>query len=98
MADQEPVDWPTCDQKGCIGIRVGAGPMCLAHASDEERDAERSTPTTARSTASSRRPSAPMAARFTCSTRPPLVTPTSSWARRWGGVYDTEGDKSLVER
>src|SRR5262245_38284784 len=40
MAEQAPVDWPTCDQDGCIGIQLGAGRVCLAHAGAEERDAE----------------------------------------------------------
>lgn len=33
------VDWLTCDEDGCIGIRLDAGDKCLAHAEDEERDA-----------------------------------------------------------
>jgi uncharacterized protein YjbI with pentapeptide repeats len=39
MAVQVSVDWPTCDQGGCIGVRLDAGRRCLAHAEDEERDA-----------------------------------------------------------
>lgn len=39
MTDQIGIDWPTCDEDGCIGIRVAAAPKCLAHASDEERNA-----------------------------------------------------------
>ncbi len=39
MAGQVSVDWPTCDEDGCIGIRLDAGDKCLAHAGDEERDA-----------------------------------------------------------
>jgi uncharacterized protein YjbI with pentapeptide repeats len=40
MAEQAPVDWPTCDHEGCIGIRLGLGSMCLAHAAAAERDEE----------------------------------------------------------
>ncbi len=40
MAEQTPVDWPTCEHEGCIGIRLGVGSMCLAHAGEEEREAE----------------------------------------------------------
>jgi uncharacterized protein YjbI with pentapeptide repeats len=39
MAGQVSVDWPTCDEDGCIGIRLDAGGKCLAHAGNEERDA-----------------------------------------------------------
>jgi uncharacterized protein YjbI with pentapeptide repeats len=39
MAGQVDVDWPTCDEDGCIGIRLDAGDKCLAHAGDEEQDA-----------------------------------------------------------
>ena len=39
MAVQVRVDWLTCDEDGCIGIRLDAGDKCLAHAGDEERDA-----------------------------------------------------------
>ncbi len=39
MAVQLDVYWPTCDQDGCIGIRLDAGDKCLAHAEDEELDA-----------------------------------------------------------
>ena len=39
MAGPVPVDWPTCDEDGCIGIRLDAGDKCLAHAGDKERDA-----------------------------------------------------------
>ena len=39
MTDQTGIDWPTCDEDGCIGVRVAATPSCLAHASDEERNA-----------------------------------------------------------
>jgi hypothetical protein len=39
MTDQTGIVWPTCDEDGCIGIRLGTTPKCLAHASDEERNA-----------------------------------------------------------
>jgi uncharacterized protein YjbI with pentapeptide repeats len=38
MAGQVNVDWLTCDEDECIGIRLDAGEKCLAHARDEERD------------------------------------------------------------
>jgi uncharacterized protein YjbI with pentapeptide repeats len=39
MTDQTDIDWPTCDEDGCIGVRVAAAPKCLAHTSDEQRNA-----------------------------------------------------------
>jgi hypothetical protein len=36
MAEQTDVEWPTCEQAGCIGICLASARMCLAHASDEE--------------------------------------------------------------
>jgi uncharacterized protein YjbI with pentapeptide repeats len=36
MAGQVSVDWLTCDEDGCIGIRLDAGGKCLAHAGDQE--------------------------------------------------------------
>ena len=33
MAEQTEVEWPTCEQAGCIGIRLAAARACLAHAS-----------------------------------------------------------------
>jgi hypothetical protein len=36
MAEQTEVEWPTCEQAGCIGIRLVSARMCLAHASEEE--------------------------------------------------------------
>ena len=36
MAKQTEVEWPTCGQAGCIGIRLAAAPMCLAHGSEKE--------------------------------------------------------------
>jgi hypothetical protein len=37
MTDQAAVDWPTCDEDGCIGVRLAATTECLAHARDEQR-------------------------------------------------------------
>jgi uncharacterized protein YjbI with pentapeptide repeats len=39
MTDQAAVDWPTCDEDGCIGVRLAATTKCLAHAPDEQRNA-----------------------------------------------------------
>jgi uncharacterized protein YjbI with pentapeptide repeats len=39
MTDQAAVDWPTCDEDGCIGVRLAATTECLAHARDEQRNA-----------------------------------------------------------
>jgi uncharacterized protein YjbI with pentapeptide repeats len=39
MVVQVCIDWLTCDEDGCIGIRLDAGDKCLAHAGDDERDA-----------------------------------------------------------
>ena len=39
MAGPVRVNWPTCDEDGCIGIHLRAGDKCVAHAGDEERDA-----------------------------------------------------------
>ena len=36
MVSRTEDKWPTCDQDGCLGIRLGSGRMCLAHASEEE--------------------------------------------------------------
>ena len=36
MAEQTEIEWPTCEQAGCIGIRLASVRMCLAHASEEE--------------------------------------------------------------
>ncbi len=36
MAEQTEVEWPTCEQAGCIGICLASARMCLAHASEEE--------------------------------------------------------------
>jgi hypothetical protein len=39
MTVQTGIEWPTCDEDGCIGVRLAATPKCLAHARDEQRDA-----------------------------------------------------------
>jgi hypothetical protein len=39
MTQETDVNWPKCDQAGCIGIRLDAARMCLAHATEEERAA-----------------------------------------------------------
>lgn len=36
MAEQTEVEWPTCEQAGCIGICLASARTCLAHASEEE--------------------------------------------------------------
>jgi hypothetical protein len=36
MAEQTEVEWPTCEQAGCIGIRLPSSRMCLAHAGEED--------------------------------------------------------------
>ena len=36
MAEQTEVEWPTCEQAGCIGICLASARVCLAHASEEE--------------------------------------------------------------
>jgi uncharacterized protein YjbI with pentapeptide repeats len=33
------IDWPTCGEDGCIGVRLPASPECLAHTSDQLRNA-----------------------------------------------------------
>jgi uncharacterized protein YjbI with pentapeptide repeats len=37
MAEQIDDSWRECARKGCIGVRLAASRMCLAHASDAER-------------------------------------------------------------
>jgi hypothetical protein len=37
MTDQAAVDWPTCDEPGCIGIRLPRGGKCLAHSAARRR-------------------------------------------------------------
>ena len=39
MTDQAAVDWPTCSQDGCVGIRLSDRTFCVAHASDRDRKA-----------------------------------------------------------
>src|SRR4029453_185957 len=39
MTDQTGIEWPTCDEDSCIGVRLAATPKCLAHAGDEQRNA-----------------------------------------------------------
>jgi uncharacterized protein YjbI with pentapeptide repeats len=39
MTDQPGIEWPTCDEDSCIGVRLAATPKCLAHAHDEQRNA-----------------------------------------------------------
>jgi hypothetical protein len=39
MTDQTGIDWPTCDEDTCIGVRLAATPKCLVHAGDEQRNA-----------------------------------------------------------
>jgi uncharacterized protein YjbI with pentapeptide repeats len=39
MTDQSSIRWPTCDEDGCIGVRLATSQKCLAHAGDEERNA-----------------------------------------------------------
>jgi uncharacterized protein YjbI with pentapeptide repeats len=39
MTDQTGIEWPTCDEDGCIGVRLAATPKCLAHTRDEQRNA-----------------------------------------------------------
>lgn len=36
MAVLSEVEWPTCEQAGCIGIRLAQARLCLAHASEQE--------------------------------------------------------------
>jgi hypothetical protein len=39
MTDQTGIDWPTCGEDDCMGVRLAATPKCLAHAGDEQRNA-----------------------------------------------------------
>ena len=36
MDEQTEVEWSTCEQAGCIGIRLASARKCLAHASGGE--------------------------------------------------------------
>jgi hypothetical protein len=40
MDGKNDVDWPTCSEGKCSGIRLDAGGKCLAHADDQDLDAE----------------------------------------------------------
>jgi uncharacterized protein YjbI with pentapeptide repeats len=37
MTDQTGIGWPTCDEDGCVGVRLATTSKCLAHARDEQR-------------------------------------------------------------
>jgi hypothetical protein len=39
MTQRTEVGWPTCDQAGCIGVRLNSARMCLTHGTEEERAA-----------------------------------------------------------
>jgi uncharacterized protein YjbI with pentapeptide repeats len=39
MADQAAIEWQTCSQEGCIGIRLAGNASCLAHATSQDRKA-----------------------------------------------------------
>jgi uncharacterized protein YjbI with pentapeptide repeats len=39
MMDQTGTEWPTCEEDGCIGVRLDATAKCLAHADDEQQNA-----------------------------------------------------------
>jgi hypothetical protein len=36
MAEQSDLEWPTCEQAECIGIRLASARTCLAHAGEQE--------------------------------------------------------------
>ena len=36
MVEQTEVEWPACEQAGCIGARLASARMCLAHANEGE--------------------------------------------------------------
>jgi len=36
VADGTKVDWPTCEEADCVGVRLATGPRCLAHCNDED--------------------------------------------------------------
>jgi hypothetical protein len=40
MSEGAGVDWPTCSEDSCLGVRLGMGDRCLAHAKDQDLDAE----------------------------------------------------------
>jgi len=39
MAQRTQVDWPTCEQADCIGVRLDSARTCLAHCSSSEKAA-----------------------------------------------------------
>jgi uncharacterized protein YjbI with pentapeptide repeats len=39
MTDQTGIEWPICDEDGCIGVSLGVPAKCIAHAPDEDRNA-----------------------------------------------------------
>ena len=39
MTQRTEVGWPTCDKAGCVGVRLSAARMCLAHGTEEDRAA-----------------------------------------------------------
>jgi uncharacterized protein YjbI with pentapeptide repeats len=39
MTDQTGVEWPTCDEDGCIGVQLARGGKCLAHTTARRRNA-----------------------------------------------------------
>jgi uncharacterized protein YjbI with pentapeptide repeats len=39
MAGDDTISWPTCSKAECIGIRLDMGGKCLAHATEQDRDA-----------------------------------------------------------
>jgi uncharacterized protein YjbI with pentapeptide repeats len=40
MTDQTGIDWPTCNEDECQGIRLQTGAKCLAHADSQDLEAE----------------------------------------------------------
>ena len=36
MVEQTEVEWPTCVQAGCVGVRSASARMCLAHSGEED--------------------------------------------------------------
>jgi hypothetical protein len=40
MGEDNGVGWQTCSEDGCVGIRLAEGGKCLAHANDQNLDAE----------------------------------------------------------
>jgi hypothetical protein len=50
MTDQTGIEWPTCDEDGCIGVRRAAARKCLAHSKQELDAALKQLGETVRST------------------------------------------------